>query len=64
VAQLYQVSPGASPAQIEDAMKATAHKYAHGAAYETVGSYTTSYDKGTGLVDVYAAAVKLGAAVK
>ncbi|MQA27647.1 MAG: S8 family serine peptidase, partial [Micromonosporaceae bacterium] len=63
VAQLYQVAPGASPAQIEDAMKSTAHKYSHGAAYETVGAYTTSYDKGAGLVDVYAAARKLGAAL-
>ncbi|MGH3655532.1 MAG: S8 family serine peptidase [Micromonosporaceae bacterium] len=61
VAQMYQVAPNASAATIEDALKSTAHKYTDGAAYETVGNYTSSYDKGTGLVDVYAAARKLGA---
>ncbi|MGH3714276.1 MAG: S8 family serine peptidase [Micromonosporaceae bacterium] len=64
VAQLYQVAPGASPATIEDALKSTAYKYTNGAGYEPVGAYTSSYDKGTGLVDVYAACVKLGATVK
>ncbi|MGH3735329.1 MAG: S8 family peptidase [Micromonosporaceae bacterium] len=64
VAQLYQVAPGASPATIEDAMKSTAYKYTNGAAYEPVGAYTSSYDKGTGLVDVYAACRKLGATVR
>jgi subtilisin family serine protease len=60
VAQLFQRAPGATPAQIEDALKATAHKYTDGAAYEPAGPYTTSFDKGTGLVDVVAAANRLG----
>jgi serine protease AprX len=60
VAQLFQKAPGATPAQIEDALKATAHKYTNGAAYQSAGAYTTSFDKGTGLVDVVAAAVRLG----
>jgi serine protease AprX len=63
VAQLLQVAPGATPAQVEDAIKATAHKFTDGAAYQTVGPYTTSVDKGTGLIDAYAAAVQLGATV-
>jgi len=61
VTQLFQVAPNATPAQIEDALKATAYKYTDGASYQTVGPYTTSVDKGTGLVDAYAAAVRLGA---
>jgi len=61
VTQLFQVAPGASPAQVEDALKATAYKFTDGAAYQTAGAYTTSVDKGTGLVDAYAAAVRLGA---
>jgi subtilisin family serine protease len=60
VAQLFQAAPKASPGQVEAALKSTAHKYTDGAAYQTAGSYTTSYDKGTGLVDVVAAAQKLG----
>jgi serine protease AprX len=56
VAQLFQAGPDASPGQIEAALKTTAHKYADGAAYERTGSYTTSADKGAGLVDVVAAA--------
>jgi serine protease AprX len=61
VAQLFQVAPNATPAQIEDAIKSTAYKFSNGAPYETVGTYTTSVDKGTGLVDAYAAAQRLGA---
>jgi serine protease AprX len=61
VTQLFQVAPNATAAQIEDAIKSTAHKFADGAAYETAGPYTTSVDKGTGLVDAYAAALHLGA---
>jgi serine protease AprX len=61
VAQLAQVAPNAGPAQIEDAIKATAVKFSNGAAYEVVGPYTSSVDKGTGLVDTYAAALRLGA---
>ena len=55
VAQLFEAKPDATPAQIEDALKSTAHQYSHGAAYEQAGGYSTSYDKGTGLVDVVAA---------
>jgi serine protease AprX len=61
VTQLVQIAPNATPAQIENALKSTAYKFTDGAPYETVGSYTTSVDKGTGLVDVYAAAQSLGA---
>jgi len=61
VAQLFQAKPTATPAEIEDAIKSTAYKYTDGAAYEPSGSYTSSFDKGTGLVDVVAAATKLGA---
>jgi serine protease AprX len=63
VAQLFQVAPDATAAQIEDAIKATAYRFTDGAAYEPVGAYTTSVDKGAGLVDAYAAAVRLGAHV-
>jgi serine protease AprX len=59
VAQLFQDKPSATPAEIENALKSTAYKYSAGAPYQTVGSYTSSYDKGTGLVDVVAAATAL-----
>ncbi|QBR91128.1 S8 family peptidase [Nocardioides euryhalodurans] len=52
VAQLFQDSPGATPAQVEDAIKQTAYAYTFGAPY----AGGTSYDKGAGLVDVVAAA--------
>lgn len=61
IAQLFQVSPSATPARVEDALKATAYKYRNGAGYQRVGAYTTSFDKGTGLVDAYASARRLGA---
>ncbi len=61
VAQLFQADPDATPAEIEDALKSTTHKYTDGAPYEAVGGYTSSPDKGTGLVDVVAAATELGA---
>ncbi|MEU3647109.1 S8 family serine peptidase [Lentzea sp. NPDC034063] len=53
VAQLFQAKPSATPADIERALKSTAHKY--GTGYGPVGPYTSSFDKGTGLVDVVAA---------
>ena len=59
VAQLFQRAPGATPTQVENAMKSTAHKYTFGAPYETGPQGTTSFDKGTGLVDVVAAAQSL-----
>src|SRR3954464_7351546 len=55
VAQLFQADPTATPAEIEVALKGTAYRYTDGAAYRTAGGYTTSFDKGTGLVDVVAA---------
>ena len=61
VAQLFQADPAATPGQIENALKSTAYKYSNGAAYQAAGSYTSSFDKGTGLVDAYAAAQSLGA---
>ncbi len=56
VAQLFQANPSATPAQVENALKTTAYKYADGAAYENGPLGTTSVDKGYGLVDVVAAA--------
>ena len=56
VAQLFQANPSATPAQVENALKTTAYKYADGAAYENGALGTTSVDKGYGLVDVVAAA--------
>jgi serine protease AprX len=61
VAQLFQANPSATPGDIENALKSTAHKYTNGAPYQTVGAFTSSFDKGTGLVDVVAAATLLGA---
>jgi subtilisin family serine protease len=61
VAQLFQADPSATPAQIEAALKGSAYRYTNGAAYRSVGSYTTSFDKGAGLVDVVAAVAKLRA---
>jgi len=60
VAQLFQARPSATPAEIEAALKGSAYRYADGAAYTSAGGYTTSYDKGTGLVDVVAAVARLG----
>ena len=61
VAQLFQADPSATPAEIEAALKGSAYQYASGAAYRTVGGYQTSFDKGTGLVDVVAAVARLRA---
>jgi serine protease AprX len=55
VAQLFQAEPSATPAEVESALKSTAHKYTFGAPYEQADGFTTSYDKGAGLVDVVAA---------
>lgn len=65
VAQLFQADPAATPAEVEHALKSTAYRYADGAKYQAVGVYTSSYDKGTGLVDVAAAVTELtGSAVR
>ncbi|MGH3883947.1 MAG: S8 family serine peptidase [Pseudonocardiaceae bacterium] len=61
VALLFQIKPTATPAEIEDALKSTAFRYSDGAPYQNVDGYSTSFDKGTGLVDVVAAAQALGA---
>ena len=60
VAQLLQVDPTLTPAEIEDVLEETAYKFAAGADYEPDlasrnDDDTTSYDKGHGLVDVVAA---------
>jgi subtilisin family serine protease len=61
VAQLFQADPSATPAQIENALKGSTYRYSDGAPYTAVGGFTTSYDKGTGLVDVVAAVARLTA---
>jgi serine protease AprX len=61
VAQLFQAAPNATPGAIENALKSTAYRFSDGAAYQQSGQYLSSYDKGTGLVDVVAAATSLGA---
>ncbi|MGH3870767.1 MAG: S8 family serine peptidase [Pseudonocardiaceae bacterium] len=61
VALLFQTNPNATPAQIENALKSTAFRYSDGAPYQNVSGYSTSFDKGAGLVDVVAAAKELGA---
>src|SRR3954465_8969537 len=59
VAQLFQADPTATPAEVEAAITGTAYRYTDGAAYTAVGGRTTSFDKGTGLVDVMAAVAAL-----
>src|SRR6478735_4703479 len=46
-------------AEIEQALKVSAHKFTDGAAYQPGPVGTTSYDKGHGLVDVVAAVAAL-----
>ena len=58
---MFQADPSATPGDIENALKSTAHRYTAGSPSQQVGPYLTSYDKGTGLVDVVAAATSLGA---
>ncbi|MDQ3151508.1 MAG: S8 family serine peptidase [Actinomycetota bacterium] len=64
VAQLFQAAPNATPAQIEEALKATAHRFPGGEPYQDVRGHLTSFDKGAGLVDVVEAARALGATVR
>ncbi len=59
VAQLFQADPTATPAEIERALKVSAHTFTDGAGYEPGDLGTTSYDKGHGLVDVVAAVAAL-----
>jgi subtilisin family serine protease len=58
VAQLLEADPTLTPAQVEDIIEDTAHKFTFGGAYESDPNNpddTTSFDKGHGLVDVLAA---------
>jgi serine protease AprX len=58
VAQLYQVSPGLTPAQVENVLEDTAWKNFGSGQYENDpfnGDNTTSFDRGHGLVDALAA---------
>ena len=58
VAQLLEADPGLTPAEVENVLEDTAHKFTAGGAYEadpTNADDTTSFDKGHGLVDVLAA---------
>lgn len=58
VAQLLQANPGLTPAQVEDVLEDTAHKFTFGAQYQPDPfnpDDTSSFDKGHGLVDVLAA---------
>lgn len=62
VAQLFQAKPAATPAEIEDALEDTAHKFTAAGRYEADplnSDNTTSYDKGHGLVDVVGAVADL-----
>ncbi|HWL64379.1 MAG TPA: S8 family serine peptidase, partial [Actinomycetota bacterium] len=62
-AMLYQADPGLTPAQVEDLLLDTAHKFTAGAAYEADPQNpggTTSFDKGAGLADAVAALRALG----
>lgn len=61
IAQLFEAYPGATPAQMEEALERSAHQFSDGAAYEADPSGgVTSFDKGHGLVDVVAAHALLG----
>jgi serine protease AprX len=57
VTMLFQVDPDATSAQVVSAITSTAYRYHDGAPYRA-GS---SFDKGAGLVDAYAAALRMGA---
>ncbi|MBA3801451.1 MAG: S8 family serine peptidase [Acidimicrobiia bacterium] len=60
-AQLFQADSTATPFAIEATLKSTATRYTDGAAYSQQGNYLTSFDKGTGLVDVIGAVDKIAA---
>lgn len=64
VAQLLQVKPGATPAEIEDVLEDTAYKFGPAERYEADlaernADDGTSYDAGHGLVDVVRAVARL-----
>ena len=60
VAQMLQANPSLTPAEIEDLLEDTAHKFRWGSPYgrfvdETNPDDESSFEKGHGLVDAYAA---------
>jgi serine protease AprX len=61
VALLHQANPDLTPAQIEDVLQDTAHKFTAGASYaadpQNPGG-TSSYDKGAGLADARLAVLR------
>lgn len=60
VAQLFQAAPTATPAQLEDVLEDTAHKFLADYEDDPLNTDdTTSFDKGHGLVDVAAAVASL-----
>src|SRR5439155_16891493 len=65
VALLRQANPSLTPAQVENVLQDTAHKFTAGGPYvsdpQNSGG-TTSFDKGAGLADMVAALNSLGAA--
>jgi serine protease AprX len=63
IAMLFQVTPHASAGEVAKAIELTAYRYRFGAAYghQPYRDYLSSYDKGAGLIDAYAAALYLGA---
>jgi serine protease AprX len=63
IAMLFQVAPRASAGVVAGAIVSTAYRYRFGPAYQLqpYGNYLSSYDKGAGLIDAYAAALYLGA---
>jgi serine protease AprX len=62
IALLLQVRPTATRAQLDAVLKMTAYRYRDGAPYRRTGGSFSSYAKGAGLVDAYAAALAFGAA--
>jgi serine protease AprX len=63
IAMLFQADPDASAAEVAAAIETTAYRFQAGAPYavQPFGNYLSSYDKGAGLIDAYAAARALGA---
>ena len=64
VAQLFQADPSLTPAQVEDVLEDTAHRFGAPDSYEADDparndDHATSFDKGHGLVDVTAAVARV-----
>ena len=62
VAMLYQINPDITPAEVEERLEDTAHKFAFGGPYvdDTAndGTDTSSFDKGHGLADARLAVLR------